>query len=404
MIHGLQPRLAAAWKIKIGRKGAARQKKDGSGTYQMPERLDHFVVTTTDRGADNNLIPDPEAERLFGKSPKRIKVTLLWDDPERNLATSYAAFSGRKLFCRGDGRTAARNLPGGPVEVPCPCERLRPDYAGREPCKINGVLSVLLDGMPAVGAVAEFRTTSHNSVVQLMSSLALIARVTGGVISGIPLDLVLTPRTVTRPDGTATVVYVVHLEFAGTLRELRDLGLSQIRDNAHHKIEVATLERSVAAALLPAPAAAVFDGETEAEVSEEFYPIDDAPAGPPIDDAPAVPEQPARTQLQQLEDRISQQPQPEPDAAAGAPRREQFDLIDTDGVVIGQYPKTLRGGTAFVDELSRLISAGERPELAAANVKVLARLGESKDKTLSDAAVRLLGMYFTSPIPQGDAR
>ena len=48
-------RLAPIGKIKIGRKGEERT-SGGGGKYRLPEKLDHFLITTRARGADDNFM------------------------------------------------------------------------------------------------------------------------------------------------------------------------------------------------------------------------------------------------------------------------------------------------------------------------------------------------------------
>ena len=127
----------------------------------------------------------------------------------------------------GRGRNFRYNGPGtvqlaGPqnmVTVPCPCERVESTYAQRDKCKPMGTLQVLLEGVDRVGGVWRFRTTSWNSVNAILSSLVLIKTITGGVLSGILLHLVLSPKTVTVPAGPTAgqnmVVYVMSLEYRG---------------------------------------------------------------------------------------------------------------------------------------------------------------------------------------------
>jgi len=116
---GLTPRLAEVGKIKIGGKGETRKKTNGNGTYQLPVKYDHFVITKTERGNDGNFVPDLE---LMGKidpkenwkdgqtfgQPKEIPIIFLFDDIDMNFRTEYAYYQGAKCMCRGDGETAER--------------------------------------------------------------------------------------------------------------------------------------------------------------------------------------------------------------------------------------------------------------------------------------------------------
>ena len=62
MIKGIRPALAEGGKIKIGGLGEPRQSKKG-GTYRLPVKLDHFLITKTNRVSDDpnaDLEPDTE--------------------------------------------------------------------------------------------------------------------------------------------------------------------------------------------------------------------------------------------------------------------------------------------------------------------------------------------------------
>ena len=61
------------------------------------------------------------------------------------------------------------------------------------------------------GGIYRFRTTSEITADQLYGSLLHLKRLTNGVISGMPLMLVVRPVVVT-PDGKPTMVYVCHVE------------------------------------------------------------------------------------------------------------------------------------------------------------------------------------------------
>ena len=217
------PTLPERGKIKIGAKGRKRTSQQGK-EFAQPIKLEHFLVTTMERDNDDNFKPDVEFMERIGKAteqdPKkltRIPIRLLYNDPTLNFATRYAAYSGRTLWCAGDGAEARRRNQDGtmsPVPPPgCPCERLDSDYKGPAPaCKINGVLSCLIEGAVGVGGVWKFRTTSFNSVDGLTGALSFMAGVTGGQLANVPLELVVGPKQATRPDGKQQLIYVVGLE------------------------------------------------------------------------------------------------------------------------------------------------------------------------------------------------
>jgi hypothetical protein len=274
MIRNITPQLSERGKIKIGVKGRTVTSSRGN-EFQPPQKLDHFVVTTLDRDETGNFVRDPEAHALYGEKPTSLPVRLLFDDPEGNFSSRYACFIGQKLWCAGDGVTATRQNGAGPVKVECPCERIQIDYTGKDRCKFNGALSVILDGMAGVGGVWKFRTTSYNSVTNIMSALAQIKLITGGPLAGIHLNLVLRPKIVASPtDGKMQTVYIVSLEYPGSMEELQELGMNRLRRQIEHRIEVRQLETQARKLLLPSPSA-VFDGETEDEIADEFYPPQD---------------------------------------------------------------------------------------------------------------------------------
>ena len=289
LIKGLVPGLPERGKIKIGGKGAKITSRQGN-EFQPPLKFDHFVITTMERGPDGNFKRDEAIHAKLGDKPTRIPVRLLYDDIGLNFQSRYAAFIGRTLWCSGDGEVADRLKGKGPEReaVACPCHRKEPDYKGQDRCKINGVLSVLIDHAGSVGGVWKFRTTSYNSTVGIMSSLAFIQRITGGPLAGVPLTLAVTPKQATDPDGKQQTVYVVGLEFAGTLDALQAEGYKIALNQAQHHLRIEHIETE-ARALLTGPTAPgqVFrdDDDAAEDIAPEFYP--DA-AAQQVETAPPV--------------------------------------------------------------------------------------------------------------------
>lgn len=272
LIKNMPPRMAERGKIKIGMKGADKETKYGK-TFQQPIKLDYFRVTTMDTDENNNFIVDPNAIELFGEKPTTLPVRLLFNDVEKNFMSRYAVYQGRKLWCSGDGHKAQRRNGTGMVDHPCPCPLVAPDYTGKDKCKVNGNLSVIIDGMPGVGGVWSFRTTSYNSVQNLMSAMGQIQAITGGQLAGIPLNLVLRTKMASSPtDGAIQKIHIVSLEFPGSMDELEEIGMAKLRKKLEHQIEVRQLEDRVQRLLLPSPTSGVFDGDDEDEIAAEFYP------------------------------------------------------------------------------------------------------------------------------------
>jgi hypothetical protein len=275
-IKNLSAGLVERGKIKIGNKGAVRQSQGGN-SWQAPQKLDHFLITTTERGKDNNFLRDESLHEKLGDKPRDIPVVLIYDDIDLNFQTRYAAYAGKTLWCSGDGEQASRaqKLTDGSVQynpVSCPCERQAPTYQGKDKCKINGTLSVMIRGAEAIGGVWKFRTTSYNSVVGVMSSLALIKRVTGGPLAGIPLVMTLTPKTVQDPiQGSQQTIYVVGVEFRGNIEKLQDTGHQLMLSQSKHNLKIEHIEQEARTLLSYAPQQFAAPDDISDEV-DEYYP------------------------------------------------------------------------------------------------------------------------------------
>jgi len=341
-IKGLIPRLPERGKIKIGMKGAMRRSSGGTD-FQPPMKLDHFLVTTLERDRETqNFMRDEEFHRRFGDEPHQIDVRLLYDDVHLNFMTRYACFIGRTLWCTGDGESATRlsenppksrqeldQLRPQPREVTCTCFRQANSYEGRDKCKMNGNLSVILDGVSGLGGVWNFRTTSYWSITGIQSSLEFIHSITGGILSNIPLRLSLQPKQITLADGKGSTIYVVSVEFPGTVHELQRIGHSVALERANTHVSIAHIEDEARRRLLAAPLDMVLPGDDNGEVVEEFYPEqaqDSETAGPPTREQfrqqqqqhpagkPAVPQ----ANPQARSPAVSSGPQPGPESASNS--------------------------------------------------------------------------------------
>lgn len=277
IIKNLIPGLTERGKIKIGCKGEVRHKTSGQGTYQLPQKLDHFIVTTLERGKDGNFIPDSAIHLKIGEKPKEIPITLLFDDIALNFQCRYACYNGKTLFCSGDGEVAEQlkdaNKPSdGRKEVQCPCVRQEPTYTPSSgKCKINGTLSVMIDGVNSVGGIHKFRTTGYNSTVGILSSLSLIRSLTGGFLAGLPLKMIIQPKVCTSPaDGSSQTVYVVGIEFAGSLADLQQKTLKIAQGNADFRVRMLKVEEDVRK-LISVDASLI---DEAGDITDEFYPND----------------------------------------------------------------------------------------------------------------------------------
>jgi hypothetical protein len=311
-IKNLVPQLAERGKVKIGYKGDTTTSQQGK-KFAQPTKLDCFLVTTVQRDAAGRLMADKALMNKFAKEGdatipegpykglpmiKEIPVRLLYDNIDLNFPTRYASYTGNRCACSGDGEKAQRLAePGKYQEVSCPCDRNAPTYTGNDRCKILGTLQVLIEGTDRIGGVWKFRTTSWNTVTGILSSLAMLKTITGGPLAGIPLWMVLSPKTVTVPGtGNNMVVYVVSLEYRGIGRkrlevadghnvevalsveeELAEIGYEIAKRRIANQMRMDTIEAE-ARKMLVAPHAEPI--EVQAETGAEFYPegfLDDAP-------------------------------------------------------------------------------------------------------------------------------
>lgn len=251
---------------------------------RVPRRLDHFLLTFPYRDENNQLVVDRELMRrvaeMTGQHPNRITrlpIKFVFDDPDLNLQVWFSCFRGGTQWCFGDGRQAQRlrDDKQGRNLVPCPCERVEAEYSGSDRCKPYARLSCVIEGATRIGGVWVFRTTSWRSIRNLIATLQLYHRITGGVLSGIRFWLTLTPvRVLVR--GEPQRVYVVNVEYVpddrrrDPVEELMEKGRRILEARIRHRVDIERLEREVRERLASLPyeeEAALGD-----EIQEEFYP------------------------------------------------------------------------------------------------------------------------------------
>jgi hypothetical protein len=368
-IKGMKPRFSILGHIKTG--GRKKIGKDRA----IPEKWDCFGVTTAQRGDLNYEMDEALMQRLlkaqlelavkdatepvFDKDGslkgnrlivpmdklkkengklRRMIVFLPFDDPDENLLTTLAVYDGSGVRCRGDGETAEYIDPssGKAEKLQCPCQMLRisledtrvddrpahprltPNVQRGETCKAHGLLRVMIAEAKTMGGVHVYRTTSSNSIRQLMASMAHIQELTGGALSYVPLELSIEPKKV-KPEGSRgyQTVYVVSLTYrAAPIEFLKDVAAqSQLR---------ATMRQRIAAheiAQLPAPGHE--DHDEQVAVAQEYLATDDPEGaidavGEVIDKKSA----PAREQGQE-EPKSEEAPQePPPEKSAQRPPQE----------------------------------------------------------------------------------
>jgi len=262
MIKDIQPGLKEIGKIKIGRKGAIKTSPKGT-QYRPPEKFDHFEIKTLHKDDNGDFIPDATVMGLIGDDCKELDVSLLYNDPSLNFFTRYNQYKGGKCMCSGDGVQAIKS-----DGTKLKCDPNTCAVFATKKCKPNGILSVILKDSPRLGGVYKFRTTSYNSIRSIMSSQFFIQSLTGGILANIPLKMTVAPMSVNPVSSpTAQTIYVVNLEYPGTVDDLRKQTLQLMTEQAGMQGKIAELEAQARVAI-----SAPESKEEIQDVELEFYP------------------------------------------------------------------------------------------------------------------------------------
>lgn len=278
MIKNLDKKLNEAGKIKIGQKGQ-EAKTSNDKVMRLPEKLDHFVITTTEKDQDGDFIKDIDlmdaiknAEGCILNGDANITgipIRLLYDSTELNFPTRMACYDRGILICTGDGEKAQKRLDDFKINHPCPCKKSEQAYTGNDKCKPNGKLTVVLDEAGLFGQVHVFRTTSWNSVSGILGGLELIKAATGGKIAGLPLVLTLTTKNTAVPgSGANTKIFVVSVCYRGNMMDLQSKCIELATQNAHFMIGMRNLE----AEAISMGVTEVVPADEDQDFQEEFYP------------------------------------------------------------------------------------------------------------------------------------
>jgi len=211
-----RPRLPRLGIIRLGYK-ETRQRRDGT-EYTFPRAADHFVLDDA-----------PSVAKIYGDEPTVLEPVFLPLDNEDIIASHYLRMYTQTwgLVCRGDGRTASRQVDpdrlkatGDPVPadkdtkkpmmltVHCPCP-----YLETGDCRETLFLYVMLPEVPGAG-VFQVSTGSANSIRNLQGSMAMI-RAIAGRINNIRLKLSLVPQKVVSFErGGQVTIHVLQLDLA----------------------------------------------------------------------------------------------------------------------------------------------------------------------------------------------
>ena len=209
MIKGLAITPPALGRISIGRV----VEKNGK---RLPEKDDQFTITSQIQSKEG-WVKHPLDEQLRASTPNQklrsIPVRMIFNDPDLNLRAEYTLFdrqTGRPV-CVGNGETCQRLTNQGVEQLPCPSPDLCPLAQGGH-CKPYGRLHVNLDESDEFGTFI-FRTTGFNSIRTLAARLSYYHAASGGLLSCLPLQLILRGKSTTQ--SYRQPVYYVDL----TLRE-----------------------------------------------------------------------------------------------------------------------------------------------------------------------------------------
>ena len=194
MIKGLAITPPALGRISIGRV----VEKNGK---RLPEKDDQFTITSQIQSKEG-WVKHPLDEQLRAQVPNQklrsIPVRMIFNDPDLNLRAEYSLFdrqTGRPV-CVGNGETCQRLTNQGVEQHPCPSPDLCPLAQGGN-CKPYGRLHVNLDESDEFGTFI-FRTTGFNSIRTLAARLSYYHAASGGLLSCLPLQLILRGKSTTQ--------------------------------------------------------------------------------------------------------------------------------------------------------------------------------------------------------------
>ena len=205
MIKGLAITPPILGRISIGKV----VEKNGK---RLPEKDDQFTITSQIQSKEG-WIKHPLDEQLRSKAPNQklrtIPVRMIFNDPELNLRAEYTLFdrqTGRPV-CVGNGETCQRLTNQGVEQHSCPSPDLCPLAQGGN-CKPYGRMHENLDESDELGTFI-FRTTGFNSIRTLAARLSYYHAASNGLLSCLPLQLILRGKSTTQ--SYRTPVYYVDL-------------------------------------------------------------------------------------------------------------------------------------------------------------------------------------------------
>ena len=112
----IKPRIVEVGKLKAGGKNPTERKSAGGGTWRAPEKYDHWIVTTLHRDGKGDLIKDSILmDQLVAEGHadpdgklRRIPISVMSNELDEIMQSSYLAYAGRRLAARSDGVTLVK--------------------------------------------------------------------------------------------------------------------------------------------------------------------------------------------------------------------------------------------------------------------------------------------------------
>ncbi len=305
----LAPRDPILGYIKIGGKSSEIRWAGGSGKpwvaptrYTDPAR---FEVTTREKvtkdvegrgkakgehfSVDLGYKRDEafHSEAINEEQPSALRIRLLYPTWGENLVSYLGAWGGSAWACRGNG-VEAIDAQRGPCVCPCPrLKQFEGKYEGVAPndgrrykldnvwksdglhvCKPHGQLNVMLEDAEIFGGFWAFKTTSYESISNLIKTLQTLQNMFGR-LDGLPLELRVMAATKSFGGGITTQP-IVTLVLAASMGTARRLAAAEAKESRKYlpaggKLDAEQYREAV-----------VSEMETEAEsYAGEFLPADE---------------------------------------------------------------------------------------------------------------------------------
>lgn len=268
MIKGLTITPPVLGRISIGKV----IEKNGK---RVPQKDDQFTITSQIQGKDG-WVNHPLDEKLRQHSTngklRQIPVRMLFNTPELNLRAEYTLFdrqTGRPM-CVGNGEMCQRRTNNGIESLACPSPENCP-LGQNGNCKLFGRLYVNLDDSDELGAFV-FRTTGYNSIRTLMARLNYFNAVSGGLLSCLPLQLIIRGKSTAQSYRTPIYYVDLTLQEGISLKEAVENAQAIFKEQQNSGFDQQALEEIAKQGYVNSD----FETQIEegGEIVEEFYPVD----------------------------------------------------------------------------------------------------------------------------------